>query len=194
VKQPIARFYLIVIFALTIGGIYANHKKDILGFVVQFQPIQELVSPLPVAYSTYAEKKDTTITIIDRYLESKNSPLFGQGKAFYEAAVVYNLDPHLLVAVAGVESTWGKYIKQGRVKREGSFNPFGWNHGYTCFASWSDAIWQVARKIANLPSYKTFRQTKKIRDFALAYNFPYAKSYEKKLTIFINELKAEELK
>lgn len=74
---------------------------------------------------------------IDRYLKSKGSPLAGQGSVFMAAGRKYRVDPRLLVAIAGSESSFGKYTS-------GRYNPFGWGPGID-FDSWRDAIYSVAK-------------------------------------------------
>ena len=74
---------------------------------------------------------------INKYLRAKGSPLAGKGAVFVREARRNRLDPALLVAIAGAESSFGKSIN-------GSFNPFGWGPGID-FRSWDDAIRKVAR-------------------------------------------------
>jgi hypothetical protein len=50
---------------------------------------------------------------IDDYLSSKNSPMVGQGANFMSSGQQYNLDPRLLVAIAGAETSFGNNITAG---------------------------------------------------------------------------------
>jgi hypothetical protein len=72
---------------------------------------------------------------IDRYLRSKGSPLAGQGAAFVKAGVREQVDPRLVVAIAGAESYFG-------VITCASHNAWGWGCPSSpfAFASWADAI------------------------------------------------------
>jgi hypothetical protein len=51
---------------------------------------------------------------INDYLQNKNSPMVGQGANFMNSGQKYNLDPRLLVALAGAETSFGKNITAGR--------------------------------------------------------------------------------
>jgi hypothetical protein len=72
---------------------------------------------------------------IDRYLATKGSPLVGQGAAFLEAGVEHEVDPRLIVAIAGAESYFG-------IETCASFNAWGWGcpTGPFAFRSWAHAI------------------------------------------------------
>lgn len=74
---------------------------------------------------------------INKYLRAKGSPLAGKGLTFVREARRNGLDPALLVAISGAESSFGKSLN-------GKFNPFGWGPGID-FRSWDDAISKVAR-------------------------------------------------
>ena len=76
---------------------------------------------------------------IDRYLQSKASPLVGAGAAFLRAGVRYHVDPRLIVAIAGAESYFGLQLCA-------PYNAWGWGcpDGPVRFASWEDAIDAIA--------------------------------------------------
>lgn len=77
---------------------------------------------------------------IDRYLATKGSPLAGQGAAFLESGVEHEVDPRLVVAIAGAESYFG-------IVTCADFNAWGWG----CptrpfrFRSWAEGIDTVTR-------------------------------------------------
>ena len=60
---------------------------------------------------TMCKLKNTLATVvlpqIDDYLRDKGSPLAGQGEAFVNSGRTHNVDPRLLVAIAGAETTFG---------------------------------------------------------------------------------------
>jgi hypothetical protein len=73
------------------------------------------------------------------FLKAYNSPLAGDAHVFIEQADKLGLDWRLLPAIAGVESTFGKFIPQG------SYNGWGWgiptgSQSGIAFSSWEDAI------------------------------------------------------
>lgn len=74
-------------------------------------------------------------SVLDRY----NSPMIGEEKAFIKTCIKYHLDCYLLPSIAGLESTFGKFIWPD------SYNPFGWDRGYMIFNSWSEAIEVVGK-------------------------------------------------
>ena len=81
-----------------------------------------------------------TAAQIDGYLAGKGSPMAGQGRAFVASGAVWHIDPRLLVAIAGAESSFGQ-ITCGSFNAWGygcPNNPFGWT-------SWADAIDTVAQ-------------------------------------------------
>jgi len=71
---------------------------------------------------------------IRRVLEKNDSPMVDQVDSFIETCNKYNLDCYLLPSIAGVESTFGKFIYPG------SFNAFGWGRGLIQFRDWTDGI------------------------------------------------------
>jgi hypothetical protein len=76
---------------------------------------------------------------IDAYLASKSSPMTGQGAAFVASGGRWQLDPRLLVAIAGAESSFGQITCA-------PFNGWGWGcpNGPYEFESWADGIDTVA--------------------------------------------------
>lgn len=84
---------------------------------------------------------DKRAKVLAAYLASHNSPMQYHAQDFIDAADKYALDWKMLPAIAGVESTFGKFIP-------GGYNAYGWgvygtNRIY--FASWTDGIFTVAK-------------------------------------------------
>src|SRR3989338_2080995 len=107
-----------------------------------------------VAYADKAEaanENDTTEQIAARqlsreaqilasYLAKFNSPLQYHAQDFIDAAKTYELDWRLVPAIAGVESTFGKFIP-------GGYNAWGWGvYGSQAiyFKSWREGIFTVS--------------------------------------------------
>lgn len=78
---------------------------------------------------------------IDAYLASKSSPLTGEGAAFVRASRAVGLDPRLLVAIAGAETSFGTYGPSQAIH-----NPFGMGPGIV-YPTWADAIEGAARNL-----------------------------------------------
>src|SRR5579863_632129 len=56
----------------------------------------------------YAAPYDSSLgTTIDNFLTSQGSPLAGNGSVFYSQGVFFNVDPRLLLAIAGAETSYG---------------------------------------------------------------------------------------
>ncbi|MGB9883385.1 MAG: hypothetical protein ACPLRN_02615 [Microgenomates group bacterium] len=77
--------------------------------------------------------------VIRKIFEKYQSPLLGQEKYFVYTCEKYQLDCYLLPSIAGLESTFGKFIYPN------SYNPFGWGGGYIIFGSWQEAIDAVGK-------------------------------------------------
>ena len=103
-----------------------------------------VVTLLPsVAHAGPLGAPGITAQQIDDYLRDKDSPLAGHGAAFVAAGREHDVDPRLLAAIAGAESTFGT-----RVCAE--YNAWNWFYLDTSrcsansFASWDEGIDAVA--------------------------------------------------
>lgn len=88
-----------------------------------------------------AKQLDKKAEILALYLAKYNSPLQYHAQDFIDAAKLYDLDWKLLPSIAGVESTFGKFIP-------GGFNGWGWGvYGTQAiyFNSWTEAIFTVSK-------------------------------------------------
>lgn len=78
--------------------------------------------------------------VLADYLAQYNSPLAPHAQDFIDAAREYNLDWRLVVSIAGVESTFGKFTP-------GGYNGWGWGVYDTqaiYFKSWKEGIYAVS--------------------------------------------------
>jgi hypothetical protein len=88
---------------------------------------------------------------LDAYLTEKGSPLAGHGKDFVASGQKHNVDPRLIVAIAGAESTFGQRICA-------EYNAWNWfyndynNCPVNSFDSWAEGIESVSRGIGG-PNY-----------------------------------------
>lgn len=88
-----------------------------------------------------AKKSDIETKILTGYLSQFNSPLQYHAQDFVDAAKTHNVDWKLVPAIAGVESTFGKFIP-------GGYNAWGWGvYGTQAiyFTSWRDGIFTVTK-------------------------------------------------
>lgn len=77
----------------------------------------------------------------DSYLAGKGSPLAGLGAVFVYQSTAVGLDPRLLVAISGAETSFGTYGPSQTIH-----NPFGMGPGIV-YPSWDDAIAGAARNL-----------------------------------------------
>ncbi|MBI3573280.1 MAG: hypothetical protein HY092_03720 [Candidatus Kerfeldbacteria bacterium] len=61
----------------------------------------------------------------DQYLRSKNSPIAGSGSVLIQAGRQWNIDPRLVIAIAGQETTFGTNL--GCNTQYNAWSWF-WNH------------------------------------------------------------------
>jgi len=82
------------------------------------------------------KRKELAIkSVLNRY----NSPMVDSASSFTETCLKYNLDCYLLPSIAGLESTFGRFIWPN------SYNAFGWARGFMMFNSWSEGIDTVGK-------------------------------------------------
>ena len=83
---------------------------------------------------------------LDAYLLSKGSPMAGQGSAFVASGGRWQVDPRLLVAIAGAESSFGQITCA-------PYNAWGWGcpNGPYRFESWADGIDTVMGRLRHCP-------------------------------------------
>ncbi len=79
---------------------------------------------------------------LDAYLAGKGSPLAGSGAAFVASAGQVGLDPRMLVAISGAETSFGTYGPSQLIH-----NPFGMGPGRV-YGSWGEAIAAAANNLA----------------------------------------------
>ncbi|MFN8108839.1 MAG: C40 family peptidase [Thermoleophilia bacterium] len=113
--------------------------------VVRLVSVTAAAAPVAAATDTVAPAPSApdagTAGRIDAYLLSHGSPLAGLGGTFVSEAARVGLDPRLLVAISGAETSFGTYGPSQAI-----FNPFGLGPGMR-FASWADAISRAAQNL-----------------------------------------------
>lgn len=93
----------------------------------------------PVEFSKAGE--DYRVKIVEKYLKRYDSPMADNANDFVYYADKYNLDWRLVLAIAGVESTYGKQIPPY------SYNGWGWGvygNNVIRFKSWEEGIQTVS--------------------------------------------------
>lgn len=127
------------------------------------------------------KKKELAIrAVLTRY----NSPMIGEEKSFINACKKYTLDCYLLPSIAGLESTFGRFIWPN------SYNPFGWARGYMMFSSWSDGINTVGKGLRE--NYINNWGLLTVNDIGPIYSE--SPTWAIRVNWFINQFKLEEEK
>jgi hypothetical protein len=98
----------------------------------------------PCAAGTSPDASVSASTL-NNYLGTKNSPMVGQGTNLLNSGAQYNIDPRLLVSLAGAETGFGNNITAGQ------FNAFNvlYNGLNSPFASFQSAINSVGHSLTN---------------------------------------------
>lgn len=93
-----------------------------------------------IVNSAFARGGPPTAGLIDAYLASKGSPMAGNGAAFMASAARWQVDPRLVVAISGAESSFG-------AQTCGPFNAWGWAcpNDPADFADWATGIETITR-------------------------------------------------
>jgi len=125
-------------------------RKLLSGGLAVFAGIVSLPSPR----SLHAErtppvnrcKVDMRLERLKAFFGRLDCPAKDYSVDFIAAAERYDLDWRLLPSISYVESTGGKSAKNN--------NLFGWNCGRTGFASISESIHEVARRLGRSPLYR----------------------------------------
>lgn len=119
----------------------------IFGILVAFIP-QPASASLDAGYSAVLtnealglEKPDLRVSTLQKFLKKYQSPLTDYAPLFVQTADKYELDWHLVPAITGVESTFGKHIPYN------SYNAYGWNNGLYIFGSWEESIEKVSKTL-----------------------------------------------
>ena len=125
--QKFLKPLIILVIALFIGAgnTYANVAGDSANLNLRAKFDQNELSTISLN-----RKKLAIRAVLERY----QSPISGKESSFISTCQKYNLDCYLLPSIAGLESTFGRFIWPE------SFNPFGWDRGYMMFDDWSQAI------------------------------------------------------
>ena len=86
--------------------------------------------------------EDTRVRVLQRYLQQQGSPLAPYAQEFVAQADYYHIDWKLLVAISGVESTFGKAVP---CTNAWGFGIYG--DQTMCFASYNQAIHTISESI-----------------------------------------------
>lgn len=92
-----------------------------------------------------------TSTQIRDFLTRHKSPMAGHAEEIVLAGNRYGIDPRMIVAIAGVESQYGRRCR--------GFNAWGWNGGRQTWSSWSESIDEYSERMgSNYPNWRNVRR------------------------------------
>jgi cell wall-associated NlpC family hydrolase len=115
------------------------HASDAFGTGLAATKGLDSLTSLPAAP---AATSGVDAAALDAYLGGKGSPLAGMGAAFVASAGQMGLDPRMLVAISGAETSFGTYGPSQLIH-----NPFGMGPGRV-YPSWEEAIAAAAGNLA----------------------------------------------
>ena len=78
---------------------------------------------------------------LDNFLRARGSPMAGLGEELLKAGWRYNVDPRLIVAIAGAETSFGRAL----CTSYNAWNWFWWEWCNSPFESWEQVLDEVAR-------------------------------------------------
>ena len=124
---------------------------------------------------------DTRSQVLRKYLEHYNSPLAPFAQTFVAQADANNIDWKLLVAISGVESTFGK--------AEPCINAWGYNiYGKTtrCFDTYPDAIKTISQDLR----YKYMNQWGATDVYSIGRIYAASPTWASRVTYFMDQIDA----
>ncbi|MBP9691095.1 glucosaminidase domain-containing protein [Candidatus Woesebacteria bacterium] len=122
---------LLLIVLLVIPKIVS--AESVAGDSATLKPIETIASN-----SSLLSEQNIQRSVIREILSERASPLESEVDAFMDACITHDIDCYLLPSIAGLESSFGKFIYPD------SHNPFGWGGGLIMFESWSEGFQKVA--------------------------------------------------
>lgn len=140
-----------------------------------------------IAYNTNLANRGSSIFLkklaIRRVLEKYDAPLADESDSFINTCQRYDLDCYLLPSIAGLESTFGRFIYPY------SYNPFGWARGYMMFKSWAEGIETVGRGLR-----KNYLDKGALSVSEIGPIYSESPTWSTRVQYFINEFHREETK
>lgn len=166
----IKKLTIFIFLLLTLSLFVRSQKVEVRALDSEIKPQEQVV---------VSKKLDPEAEVLQKYLAKFDSPLQYHAQDFVDAAKKYNLPWRLLPAIAGVESTFGKFIP-------GGYNGWGWGvYGTQAiyFNSWKEAIYTIAQGLRENYFNKGYTEPYSInRIYAASPTWGYKVSY------FMNDL------
>ncbi len=119
--------------------------------------------------------EESAVLALQKFLNSYRSPMAPHAAEILTASARYGVDHRLVVAIAGVESTFGRHCR--------GFNAWGWNNGSTRWISWPASIDSYTKAFA-----RGYPDRANIKRFARRYNPNTPTAWASKVTYFITAI------
>lgn len=119
--------------------------------------------------------EEAAVLGLQKFLSSHGSPMAPHAAEILTAAARYGVDHRLVVAIAGVESTFGRHCR--------GFNAWGWNNGSTRWTSWPASIDSYTKAFA-----RGYPDRADIKRFARRYNPNTPKAWASKVAYFMTAI------
>lgn len=176
-RKILSTFFLISIFFLSIQNVKAEQTAG------SSAAIKVTSLPIMSENSVDIQKMYKIKKAMQSVLKKYDSPLVNEIDNFVDACIAYKLDCYLLPSIAGLESTFGRFIWPN------SYNPFGWGGGYIMFSNWKDGISTVAGGLRN--NYIN-KGAQSIDDIGNIYSE--SSTWSTRVQYFMNSFRQEEAK
>jgi len=131
--KTICSFVLTTLLVAGFGAVTVR-AQDIAGSSAAVA-YREINSTTSISLQKMALKRKAMTEVLKRY----DAPLLSEVDSFLDVCITYNLDCYLLPSIAGIESTFGRFLIPG------TYNPFGWGRGLLAFTSFNQTIMTVGK-------------------------------------------------
>lgn len=127
---------------------------------------------------------DLRVFKVAKYLKNQDSPLVNFAPNFIAEADKNKLDYRMLVAISGVESTFGKFYL------DDTYNAYGWGGGLIKFSSWPEGIASIS---ADLKTKYVDKGAKDIYQIGRIYCPPNSANWSSKVQYFMDKIENTEV-
>lgn len=124
---------------------------------------------------------DTRVATLQKYLASQDSPLTPYAADFVQQADLYNIDWKLLVAISGVESTFGKAVP---CTNAWGFGIYG--DQTLCFNTYDDAIRTISKALRT----QYMNQWGATDVYSIGHLYAASPTWADRVTYFMNQIQA----
>lgn len=159
-------------------------KKDMIKTLKKAVLFAFMATSALAIFPQQAFANDLRTAKVARFLASQGSPLVFAAPSFVMEADKHDFDYRLLVAISGVESTFGKHYIPG------TYNVWGWGVGRIPFLSFEDGITRIS---ADLKNKYIDRGASDIDKIARIYCPPTHESWAAKVKFFMEKIEATDV-